>query len=93
MHPCTRLHTWFDLQSHLFTHKSPYILSGHRSEQLSPNIPFGHSIMKKDLIYKSGFYILRLLKYVLINTKHFDYTCVKVSNLSVRNMFLIDNEA
>lgn len=36
--------------------------------------------------------MLRFLKYVLINIKYFDYICVKVFNLLVRNMFLIDNE-
>lgn len=74
MHPCTRLHTWFDLQSHLFTHKSPYILSGHRSEQLFPNVPFGHSIMKKDLqIYdfKKRFLHIKALKVCIDKYKTF----------------------
>lgn len=74
MHPCTRLHTWFDLQSHLFTHKSPYILSGHCAEQLSPNAPFGHPIMKNDLhIYdfKKRFLHIKALKVCIDKYKTF----------------------
>lgn len=74
MHPSTRLQTWFALQSHRFAHNSPYILSGHCSEQFSPNVPFGHSIMKKDLqIYdfKKRFLHIKALKVCIDKYKTF----------------------
>lgn len=49
MHPCKWLHHWFALQSHLSAHRSPYIFFGHWVEQLSPNVPFGHSMINTTI--------------------------------------------
>lgn len=74
MHPCTRLHTWCSSHLHLFTHKYPYILAGHCAEQLTPYVPFGHSIMKNDLhIYdfKKCFLHIKALKVCIDEYKTF----------------------